>query len=175
MAGGCSLYVDRWVRSKLCRHELTWTMKAGLQCCAMGRGIWRITLSREDRNSVPREVLYWVNVSDLPRMRSIGPEGRLETRAGLPWTWRQLNIDDFRRNQVLSRQNLWGHGAPSPLIVLLWCVHKKLRGSSHPPELLFLLWHVFWLWGPLRTINSHKASLLTNWWMVLTLALRHVD
>lgn len=63
-------------------------------------------LSREDRNSVPREVLYWVNVSDLPRMRSIGPEGRLETRAGLPWTWKRLNVDDFRRDQVLSRQNL---------------------------------------------------------------------
>lgn len=63
-------------------------------------------LSREDKNSVPREVLYWVNVSDLPRTRSIGPEGRLEIRAGLPWTGRQLNIDDFRRNQVLSRQNL---------------------------------------------------------------------
>lgn len=44
------------------------------------------------------EVLYWVKVSDMSGMRSIHPEGRLETRAGLPWTGRQLNVDDFRRN-----------------------------------------------------------------------------
>lgn len=47
---------------------------------------------------MPMEGLYWIKVSDMPRTRSIHPEGRLETRAVLPRTGRQLNVDDFRRN-----------------------------------------------------------------------------
>ena len=46
----------------------------------------RTIRSRGDRSSVPAEVLYWVKVLNMPRTRSIVLEGRLETRAVLPWT-----------------------------------------------------------------------------------------
>lgn len=117
------------------------------------------------------EVLYWVKVLDIPRTRSIDLEGRLETRAALPWTGRQLNVDDFRRNQVLFRTESVRTWSPlsfdSPVLV---CPQKAKGIFSRA---LVSLVTCILAAGPLRTLNSYKASLLTNWWMVLTSSEAH--